>query len=239
MSRLQGLIGKVTEAYEGFDFHEAFHAFYNFCVVDLSSFYLDILKDRLYTFRADSPERRAAQWVLRRILTDMTRLLAPILSFTAEEVWGYLLDRNEESVFLAGFPAVEREFINEALEARWSSLIAVRDEVNKALEIKRKEKMIGNALEAKVVIHTSEEHTDLLRRYLEYLPTLFIVSEVDLQPFGVQDSDVYQSDSIAQLFIRIERASGRKCERCWNWSTSVGAFSDHPAVCERCYRVIR
>src|SRR5208283_1591518 len=165
MSRLQGLIRRVTAAYERFDFHEVFHAFYGFCVVDMSSFYLDILKDRLYTYRAVSRERRAAQWVLRQVLFDMTRLLAPVLSFTAEEIWGYVQNKTEESIFLAGFPNVKDEFIDEALETRWSKLITIRDEANKALEIKRKDKFIGNALEAKLVFYAADAEFALLENY--------------------------------------------------------------------------
>lgn len=239
MSRLQGLIKRVMEAYEDFNFHEAFHSIYNFCIVDMSSFYLDILKDRLYTFRADSQERRAAQWVMYQILLDMTRLMAPVLSFTAEEIWGYIPDKKEESVFLAGFPESNEQFLDEPLEKRWEKLITIRDEANKALEIKRKDKFIGNALEAKLVFYLPDEELNLLQHYRDFLPALFIVSDVEIYPSEQKTDEVYESTKIKNMFIKVEKASGQKCERCWNWSESVGKFEAHPQVCERCYSVIK
>jgi isoleucyl-tRNA synthetase len=258
MSRLQGVVHKVTAAYDRFDFHEVFHAIYHFCVVDMSSFYLDILKDRLYTFGSRSPERRAAQWVLHRILLDMTRLIAPVLSFTAEEIWGYLTGKGKpgstdaetrdksgdtcmgaESIFLAGFPSVKEEFVDEALEARWARLVAVRDEANKALESKRKDKVIGNSLEAKLVFYAADEERDLLSRYADFLPALFIVSEVEIRSDGEAAGDAFLSALIPGLAVGVAKASGKKCERCWNWSVKVGTFKDQPEVCERCITVVR
>ncbi len=242
MSRLQGLVKKVTAAYDRFDFHEVFHSIYQFCVVDMSSFYLDILKDRLYTFRADSPERRAAQWVLERVLVDMTRLIAPILSFTAEEIWSRVRHGEtgtRESVFLAGFPSAEEPFLDEGLEQRWEMLITLRDEANKALELKRKEKVIGNALETKITFYAPEKERALLDEYTDFLPALFIVSGVEVRSGSEATGDVFASTLVPGLAIGVERASGKKCERCWNWSTMVGTFEDHPAVCERCITVVR
>ena len=155
MSRLQTFTKKVSAAYESFDFHEVFHSIYNFCIVDMSSFYLDVLKDRLYTFRSDSPERRAAQWVLRQILCAMTQLMAPVLSFTSEEVWSHIKQKMqdiEESVFLSEFPVADDKYLDLQLEKKWGDLFILRNEVNKALEIKRAEKFIGNSLEAKITL---------------------------------------------------------------------------------------
>src|SRR5208337_3452331 len=238
LSRLQGLIRKVTSAYDAFDFHEAFHSLYQFCIVDMSSFYLNILKDRIYTFRSDSPERRAAQWVLYRILLDMTRLMAPVLSFTAEELWSYIPGRSTESVFLTGFPVPEDRFTDEALEKRWDLLISVRNEANKALEIRRKDKFIGNALEAKLVLCPPGDLYQLLQDYLEFLPSLFIVSEVELLQPEFVTPDTYESTEIKGLFIKVERAAGRKCARCWNWRHTVGNFEEHPLICEQCFNAI-
>jgi isoleucyl-tRNA synthetase len=165
LSRLHGMTKKVSEAYERFDFHEVYHRIYNFCIVDMSSFYLDILKDRLYTFRADSPERRAAQYVLNEVLMTMTKLMAPVLSFTAEEIWQTLREKPVASIFLSDFPAADETLIDEELEARWEKLIAIRDEALKALELKRAEKFIGNSLEAKVVLHAGGEYAELLKQY--------------------------------------------------------------------------
>ncbi|MFN3740533.1 MAG: class I tRNA ligase family protein, partial [Thermodesulfovibrionales bacterium] len=238
MSRLQNLIIKVTESYERFEFHQVFHSIYTFCVNDMSAFYLDILKDRLYTFRADSPERRAAQWVLYNIVSVMTRLLAPVLSFTAEEIWMHMPGKKNISVFLAEFPEPDEKFLDREIEERWQRLIAVRDEVNKALEIKRKEKFIGNSLEARVILYVPSEYQELLSKYREFLPYLFIVSQVELRT-DKDKKGFFESEEIKTLSIDIERAEGKKCERCWNWSPSVGRFEEHPSICERCYNVLR
>jgi len=237
MSRLQNLIIKVTEAYERFEFHEVFHNIYRFCVNDMSAFYLDILKDRLYTFKADSPERRACQWVLYNILSSMARLIAPVLSFTAEEIWMHMPGKKEESVFLSPFPEPDIRFIDKDLEERWQRLISIRDEVNKALEIKRKDRFIGNSLEAKVIIYPPEDYLELLTSYEDFLPYLFIVSQVELRRDSSEKGG-FISEEIKGLSIEVLRAEGNKCERCWNWSPSVGMFSDHPLICERCYKVL-
>jgi len=229
----------VTSAYDAFDFHEAFHSIYQFCIVDMSSFYLDILKDRLYTFRADSPERRAAQWVLHRILLDMTRLVAPVLSFTAEELWSYIPGRATESVFLSSFPVAEESLTDEPLEKRWDTLIAIRNETNKALEIKRKEKFIGNALEAKLVLYPREDLYQLLQDYIDFLPSLFIVSDIELRSPDLRTPDAYESTDMNGLFINVERAPGKKCERCWNWRLTVGTIAEHPQICEQCFNAIK
>lgn len=238
MSRLQGLIKKVSEAYERFEFHHVYHSIYNFSIVDMSSFYLDILKDRLYTFKKDSLERRAAQWVLYQILSVMTRLMAPILSFTAEEIWGFMPGEKEESVFLSDFPLQDSRYIAPDLEDRWARLIIIRGEVNKALEIKRQERFIGNSLEAKVRIFIQGEDYNLLLQYKDFLPTLFIVSATEVSNKKPED-EIYRSEEIPGLSISIEHAPGRKCARCWNWSDSVGSFTDAPEICHRCYRVLQ
>ncbi len=244
MSKLQGLIKKTEKAYRSFDFHEVFHSVYNFCVVDMSSFYLDVLKDRMYISKKDSLERRAGQWVFYRILVDMTRLLAPILSFTCEELWSHIrripnIEENKiESVFLAGFPKIAEEFIDKDLEVRWDKLLEIRDEVNKAMEIKRKDKIIGNSLEAKLIIYSKDEHYSLLTKYYNFLPTLFIVSKVLIKNFDQTPSTAQLSNN-KNLAIEVERADGRKCERCWNWSPSVGNYTEYPDICERCYHVLK
>ncbi|MEW6109051.1 MAG: isoleucine--tRNA ligase [Nitrospirota bacterium] len=245
MSRLQMLVKKVTNAYENYDFHEVFHSIHNFCVVDMSAIYFDILKDRLYTAKKDSAERRASQWVLSEVLSTLTRLMAPVLSFTAEEVRGYLNAKNskfkiqnsKESVFLSAFPKVKEEFIDGELEERWKKLLELRDEVNKALEIKRAEKYIGNSLEAKVRVYLTGEYRRLSESYISFLPAFFLVSAVEITDEIPADS--YGSDKIKELRVSVEKAAGNKCQRCWNWSESVGKFGDSPDVCERCYNIIK
>lgn len=257
MSRLQTLVEAVTTAYENFTFHEVFHALYNFCVVDMSSFYLDVLKDRLYTFKSDSSERRAAQWVLSQILSVMTRLMAPILSFTAEEVLQSMKQRAEnkvqsaksieESVFLSSFPEVDEKFHDKELEKKWGELFLLRGEVNKALEMKRAERFIGNSLEAKVVLYLAESkeqsaqdkeqrYKTLIDQYNDFLTTFFIVSSVEIADKSLDGS--YKSAEIEGLEIKIEKAPGEKCQRCWNWSKAVGSFEEAPEICERCHKVI-
>jgi isoleucyl-tRNA synthetase len=256
MSRLQGLVGKVTGAYERFDFHQVYHSIHNFCIVDMSAFYLDILKDRLYTFRADSPQRRSGQWVMHRILSVMTRLMAPVLSFTAEEIWTFMPGKpgnKEESVFLSAFPVVDERFVDEGLESKWAALISLRDEVNKAIEIKRQERVLGNSLEANVVLFVDGggRLQGLLNDYSEFLTTLFIVSRAETRtgatPEGAYKGEVsFGGDAgvSAQLqqeavFILVERAPGKKCERCWNWSEAVGTFGDAPELCGRCHQTLK
>ncbi len=241
MHRLQMLVKRATKAYEKFDFHEAFHSIHNFCIVDMSSIYLDILKDRLYTAKADSVARRASQWTLSEILSALTRLMAPILSFTAEEVWGYVKetsgDRPDESVFLAAFPEVREEFIDNGLEEKWKGLLELRDEVNKALEIKRAEKFVGNSLEAWVRLFLPEKLRLLVESYSGFLPAFFLVSSVEIS--GERFSGAYESANIEGLLVAVEKAPGNKCQRCWNWSEKVGTYADEPELCERCYPVIK
>ena len=246
MSRLQTFIKNVVSAYENFGFHEVFHNIYNFCVVDMSSFYLDVLKDRLYTFKSDSDERRAAQWVLYQILSAMTRLMAPILSFTAEEVWQsirnreqnaeYRTQKSEDSVFLASFPEFDEGYYDQELEKKWDDLFVLRNEVNKALEIKRAERFIGNSLEAKIILYYPQKYNTLISEYKDFLTGFFIVSAVEIMDKSPEDS--YKSTEMEGLEIKVERAPGTKCQRCWNRSESVGTFTEAPEICERCYKVI-
>ncbi len=238
LSMLQGLIEKVDNAYKTFTFYEVYHSIYKFCIMDMSAFYLDILKDRLYTFKTDSRERRSAQLVLYNILISLTKMLAPILSFTAEEIWKHIPGEREESVFLADFPEVNDKFIDKDLEEKWGNLSYIRSEVNKALEIKRQEKFIGNSLEAKVEIFAGDANFSLLENYRAFLPTLFIVSDADI--FNNKDvpEAAYKSTEIDDIAILVEKAEGEKCQRCWNRDTSVGKYDNHPHLCEKCFMVI-
>lgn len=245
MSRLQTFIKKVTAAYEGFDFHEVFHSIYNFCIVDMSAFYLDVLKDRLYTYRADSAERRAAQWVLSQTLSTMTRLMSPVLSFTAEEVWQSIkqsvtaIGRGgdlEESVFLSAFPEPDEKYFDPELEKKWEDFFLLRSEVNKTIEIQRAERLLGNSLEAKIIVRLPDKYKILVSGNTGFLPAFFIVSAVKITDEAMEGS--YKSAEIEGLEIKVERAEGAKCQRCWNWSEAVGSFPEAPDICERCYKVI-
>ncbi len=238
LSMLQSLIEKVSNAYETFAFYEVYHAVYQFCITDMSSFYLDILKDRLYTFKTDSKERVAAQAVLYNILISLTKLIAPILSFTSEEIWRYIPGEKEESIFLADFPVVDSSLIDKELEEKWKHLSNVRNEVNKALEIKRQEKLIGNALEAKITLFVDSALLKVLNEQGEFLPALFIVSTVDVRDISDAVETAHKSTELDNLSIQIEKADGEKCQRCWNWDISVGKFEEHPEICEKCHKVL-
>ncbi|VAX30308.1 Isoleucyl-tRNA synthetase, partial [hydrothermal vent metagenome] len=204
-----------------------------------SSFYLDILKDRLYTFAPDSTERRAAQWTMYRILNTMTRLMAPMVSFTAEEVWQFMAGDKTESVFLSDFPLVDEGFIDQGLEEKWEGLIEIRSVVNKAIEIKRAEKTVGNSLEAKVTIFADEKRLSLLQSYEDFLPSLLIVSQSATGDYKDAPEDAYRDEEVAGLAVVVEHAEGKKCLRCWNWSTTVGEFADAEEVCQRCYHILK
>jgi isoleucyl-tRNA synthetase len=245
LDRLARLAGRVVKAYEEYQFHTVFHSAHNFCAVDLSAQYLDIIKDRLYTSAADDRARRAAQTACFHILTSLARLLAPILTFTTEEVWRHLPGPKAESVHLERFPEIPREWIDDPLARDWSRLLEVRREVAKALEMARAGRgreggaSIGSGLEARVRISRSpEDLPGLLAAKRDLLATLFIVSDVALAPPAGAPLVHYESQEIPGLVIDVERAPGRKCERCWKWSERVGADPTHPTLCERCVPVI-
>ena len=239
LDRLARLIGRVRRAYEEYEFHTVFHAVHNFCAVDLSALYLDIIKDRLYTSRPDDPRRRAAQTTCFDVFTTLARLMAPILTFTCEEAWRYLPGAHAESVHLEPFPEAAREWLDETLKRDWDRLLEVRREVAKALEMARNAKLIGSGLEAAVrVTHAPEDLPELLRAKRELLPTLFIVSRVDLDRASPAASVTYEGQDIPGLVIGVDRARGEKCERCWMRSEHVGANSVHPTLCERCVPVV-
>ena len=239
LDRLARLIGRVRRAYEEYEFHTVFHAVHNFCAVDLSALYLDIIKDRLYTSRPDDPRRRAAQTTCFDVFTTLARLMAPILTFTCEEAWRHLPGAHAESVHLEPFPEAAREWLDETLKRDWDRLLEVRREVAKALEMARNAKLIGSGLEAAVrVTHAPEDLPELLRAKRELLPTLFIVSRVDLDRASPAASVTYEGQDIPGLVIGVDRARGEKCERCWMRSEHVGANSVHPTLCERCVPVV-
>ncbi len=226
LHRLQELKKKVINAYERFEFHQVYHSLYNFCTGDLSSFYLDVLKDRLYTFAPRSRERRSSQTVLLELLKDLIRLAAPLLSFTAEEAWRCLPEgaREEDSVHLAQMPQVQDDLIDMEMADRWTNLLEIRSLVLKALEDARRDGLIGNSLEAKVVVRSGGDTSRLLESFVPSLPSVFIVSEVEL--FEEADAETPAVD--------VSRAAGVKCARCWNYRTSVGFNPDYPDICDRC-----
>jgi isoleucyl-tRNA synthetase len=237
--RLQKLIVRLREAYTAYEFHVVFHALHNFCAVDLSSLYLDILKDRLYTAPASSIERRAAQTALHKILDAMVRLMATILSFTAEEVWEHLpgAGKRAASVHLTLFPEVEPRYLDENLETKWNRLLEIRGEVSKALESARKEKLIGNSLEGAVILQAPPKLQSFLKENETLLKDIFIVSQVKI--VDTPPSGAYVSKEVDGLNVLIRRTDGKKCERCWVYDPQTGENPEHPAACPRCSAALR
>jgi len=223
---------RILDAYEAHDYGTIFQSVNAFTTVDVSAFYADVSKDRLYTFAARSFERRSAQTAMYLVVDGLTRLVAPILSFTADELWRYLprVEGREASVHIAVFPSrgeLEAHEDDELMQ-RWTRLIAVRDRVLAEIEPLRKNKQIGSSLQAKVVLTASAADLALLERYARDLPMLFIVSDVELRAAAAG------SGADDGLQVEIARAGGVKCERCWRY---VGTVSRDPAsegLCERC-----
>ena len=231
LHQLQKLIARVREAYECFEFHTVYHSVQNFCAVEMSALYFDILKDRLYTFSSHSRGRKSAQTALYEILKALTCLMAPILSFTAEEVWKHLPPEPEkaESVHLTSFPEVESEYLDDGLDERWERILEIRAIVTKALEEARKEKVIGLSLDAQIHLHIPEKVFSFLECYEKDLKSIFIVSSVTL----------HQTKDEKEVRAEVLRADGKKCERCWNYDVSVGHHPEHQVICQRCVEAIQ
>ena len=235
LHKLQLIIEKARAAYEAYEFHVIYHSLYNYCTLDLSAFYLDILKDRLYTSAPQSTKRKSAQSVLYYVLEAIARLMAPILPFTSDEIWQYMPTKNsrEPNIHLALLPELNPVFKDDALFKRWEFLLKIRNETTKALEEARAKKLIGHPLDAAVTISAKGNVHETLLSYADKLRSLLIVSRATL----VKDetlNDSYQSEEIEGLAIQIEPAPGEKCERCWVYDTSVGSHSEQATICDRC-----
>jgi isoleucyl-tRNA synthetase len=235
LHKLQLIVGKALAAYEAYEFHIIYHALYNYCTIDLSAFYLDILKDRLYTSAPQSVERKSAQSVLYHVLETIARLMAPILPFTSDEIWHFMpvKSNREYSIHMALLPEINPAFKDDALYKNWEFLLKIRSETTKALEEARAKKLIGHPLDASVTISVKEEMYDALDPYKDELRSLLIVSRASL----VKDEALtngLKSDEIEGLVILVEPAPGEKCERCWVHDTSVGSHSDQVTICDRC-----
>jgi isoleucyl-tRNA synthetase len=232
---LQELIKRTRSAYDAYEFHIIYHALYNYCTLDLSAFYLDILKDRLYTSAPESIGRRSAQTVLFVMLDAIVRIMAPILSFTAEEVWNYMPDYEgkEKSVHMAFLPQVNSQWQDEALASRWNHLLQVRGEVTKSIEEARSKKRVGHSLDAAVTLSVNDTLYDLLEAFAGDLRSIFITSKTSLVK-GEPLKGAYVSPVLKGLSILVEPAEGIKCERCWVHDGSVGENPDRPTICNRC-----
>ena len=239
LDRAAELVKKCREWYANYEFHRVYHAIHDYCVVDLSAFYFDVLKDRLYTKAAKNKSRRSAQTAIWKIADALVRLAAPVLVFTAEEIWSYLPKAagRPESVHVAVFPEAEALACGIAARAaeKWERLAQVRSAVLLALEKARATKAIGSALEAKVRLHGNSKAPglqELLKEKASLLPALFIVSQVVVDP--AEGDGLVPSEILPGLAVKIDRADGNRCERCWNYSRHVGENSRYPTVCERC-----
>ena len=235
LAKLHHLVEVVTTSYEQFDFRQIIHELDYFCTVNLSAIYLDILKDRLYTFHKDSRVRRSSQTVLCDILVTFAKLIAPILSFTADEIWrmlpeGIRKDAGADSVHLARFPEDCSVWADGPLVERWERVLKYRTQVQGVLEEARREKMIGSSLEADVHIEADDEAFQFLQRYESDLSTICIVSKVTLT------QSPKNGDS---LCVTVAKSQAGKCERCWNYREAVGSDAGHPTLCDRCLEAIR
>lgn len=230
MARMDEIIEKCKNAYDKLDYHIVYSTMRDFCTIDLSNFYLDILKDRLYVEKADSESRRAAQTVIYNILRGMTLYLAPVLSFTAEEIWGYM-PRSEkddaESVFFNRMPEKSGVSADDEFMEKWNKIDELRDIVNKALEDARGQKLIGKSLEAKVTLNCGRDWYDFAKSVENDLVSAFIVSAVDVE-----------KSEFDGVNVKVEVAPGEKCERCWTHSDTVGKCAEHPTLCARCAEIV-
>lgn len=246
LHRITEVFGEITDAFESYQFFRFFQTIQNFCVVDLSNFYLDIAKDRLYISDLNSPRRRSCQTVLAIAVENLAKAIAPVLCHMAEDIWQYLPYKTPyKSVFESGWVKLEEQWQNPELAASWTTLRSIRNEVNKVMEQARTEKMIGSSLEAKVLLYVANAQ---LREYLaslnpqdslsgnrvDELRYLFLASQVELldTPEAIKASKYsFETDNLS---VGIVKADGEKCDRCWNYSTLVGTIQEHPTICERC-----
>ena len=229
MIKLNDLIATVIDAYDKYEFHQVYHSIHKFCVVDMSNFYLDVLKDRLYTEKADSKERRAAQTVMYHILESLTLMLAPILAYTSDEIWRFMPhadDADPENVLFNDMPGRFELEVEDGFESAWDRIHDLRDTVKKSLEVVIKDKTVKSSLETCVTLKASGDEYEFIKSILPELKTVFIVSDVKL----VENS--------GELEVEVAKAEGDKCERCWCYSTTVGSSAEHPTLCARCAAIL-
>ena len=235
--KLNEVISKVEKAYNNFDFHIVLQTILAFCITDLSNFYLDIIKDRLYCEKEDSKDRRAAQTAMYIILDAVTKMIAPILAFTSEEIWKHMPHKSTDdttSVIFNDMPKVTEIEVTEEFTNKWNNIYKIREDVKKALEIKRADKVIGSSLEANVKLYCDAELYDFAESVKSELPALFIVSAVSV----VNEGEGEFKGDCEGLSVTVETATGSKCERCWCYSETVGENDAHPTLCSRCASVV-
>lgn len=239
LMRLNEMIAKAISGYDNYEFHTVFHAINSFCITDMSSFYFDIIKDRLYCDDKTGLSRRAAQTTIYTVLDALVRLIAPIFCFTADEIWQAMPHRTEdvlENVALNDMPKVKESYAFSAETAeKWTRLQALRNDVNKALELARSEKKIGKALEADVTVYANAEGAAFLNQCGEDLAALCIVSKLHV---AEGEGEGINGEEFGAIRVKVDRASGEKCARCWMYVDSVGKNTEHPCLCARCASVV-
>ena len=235
LMRMDKVVGECRKAYDNFEYHLIFHAIHNFCVLDMSNFYLDVIKDRLYVEKADSVSRRAAQTTIYRILDTLTRLIAPILAFTSDEIWQFMPHKEGDDVRNIVFNSIPEEIggHDEAFMQKWDRIHEIRDDVKKALETARTQKVIGASLDASVTLYAEGEAKEFLDSVKALLKDSFIVSEVTI--LEGKGGEITGDTGIG---VEVKHAEGEKCERCWAYSKTVGECHEHPTLCSRCAKVI-
>jgi len=237
VGRAQAAQADITASYENYDFHEVIQRLMQFCSVEMGSFYLDIIKDRQYTAKGDSLARRSCQTALWHIVEALVRWMAPIMSFTADEIWGYLPGDRAQYVFTEEwyqglFGLAEDEALNDAY---WAELLKVRGEVNKVIEQARADKRIGGALEATVTLYAEPELAAKLQALGNELRFVLLTSGAQVADYALASDEAQQSELLKGLKIALHKAEGEKCQRCWHYTTDVGQNPEHAEVCGRCY----
>lgn len=235
--KLNNMITKVKKSYEEYEFAGIYHAVHNFCTIDLSSFYLDFAKDILYIEGKDQHDRRAIQTVLYETLLALTKLVTPILPHTADEVWSHIDFVTEESVQLVDMPDVLTVENAKEIEAKWDKFMTLRDDVLKALEVARNEKVIGKSLAAKITLYPTSETKALLDSIEENVQQLFIVSGLEIA--GSKEDAPSTAQQFDDAAILVTPAEGETCDRCWVVTPTVGQDTDHPTLCVRCASVVK
>lgn len=234
LTRLNKLIHDCTANFDKYDFHLVYHDINQFCVTDMSNFYLDIIKDRLYTSKVNSIKRRAAQTTMYIILDTLVKILTPMIPFTAEEIWKYMKhnkDEQVESAMLVKWPEENSKYNNEEISTKWDRIIKLKSDVAKELEIARADKVIGHSLNAKVTLFANDDDYEFLKENEELLTMVFIVSKLVIEKNSRKDEE--------KIGIKIEQAEGQKCERCWMYSETVGEDKENPTICHRCSEALK
>ncbi|MFC1668692.1 class I tRNA ligase family protein [Chlamydiota bacterium] len=239
LSKTYSLLKQITTHFDSFQFYKAYQQIYDFCNLSMSSFYLDILKDTLYTLQANAQERRSAQTVFSTIITVLNKVLAPILSFTCEEIFAHLSQQTDcNSIHLTLWPLLDEQYIDKTLEEKWDKLAIVRSDINRVIESLRKDKIIGNSLECEVILYITDETLfSFLQLFRGKLESLFMVSKVILKE-GKQKKEtahrIFEAQAVKELFICAYKTNHQKCQRCWRYTDDIGKNTAHPTICLRC-----